>query len=108
MFLNFQDHVGLGGLTFVINEPVTFKKSRYQSLPVMLDYILNERGPLTVLGVEGLAFVNTKHNSDPEWPDIQFHFAPSSINSDGGENIKRILNLRDKVYNTVYKPLVKF
>lgn len=74
----------------------------------MLDYILNERGPLTVLGVEGLAFVNTKHNTDPDWPDIQFHFAPSSINSDGGENIKRILNLRDKVYNTVYKPLVKY
>ncbi|CAB0020141.1 unnamed protein product [Nesidiocoris tenuis] len=105
---NLQDHVGLGGLTFLIDEPITFKKSRYQTLPVAIDYIFNERGPMTSLGgVEGLAFVNTKY-ADPsgEWPDIQFHFAPSSINSDGGEQIRRILNLKDAVYNTMYKPLV--
>jgi len=104
-----QDHVGLGGLTFLVDEPVTFKKSRYQTVSVALDYILNERGPMTSLGgVEGLAFVNTKY-ADPsgEWPDVQFHFAPSSVNSDGGEQIRRILNLRDGVYNTMYKPLVE-
>lgn len=59
-------------------------------------------------GVEGLAFVNTKYApSSGLWPDIQFHFAPSSVNSDGGEQIRRILNLRDRVYNTMYKPLVE-
>jgi choline dehydrogenase len=105
---NLQDHVGLGGLTFVVDEPVTFKKSRYQTLPVALEYIINERGPLTNLGVEGVAFVNTKYaNTSIDWPDVQFHFAPSSINSDGGEQVRRILGLRDRVYNTVYKPLVK-
>lgn len=57
--------------------------------------------------VEGVAFVNTKY-ADPsgDWPDIQYHFAPSSINSDGGEQIRKIVNLRDGVYNTVYKPLL--
>ena len=105
---NLQDHVGLGGLTFVINDPISFKKSRYQSFPVALEYILNERGPLTSLGVEGVAFVNTKYaNTSIDWPDIQFHFAPSSINSDGGEHIRRVVGLRDRVYNTMYKPLVK-
>ncbi|KAJ9574393.1 hypothetical protein L9F63_025962, partial [Diploptera punctata] len=105
---NLQDHVGLGGLTFVINDPISFKKSRYQTLPVALEYILNERGPLTTLGVEGVAFVNTKYaNTSIDWPDIQFHFAPSSINSDGGEQIRRVVGLRDRVYNTMYKPLVK-
>ncbi|PSN57080.1 Glucose dehydrogenase [FAD, quinone] [Blattella germanica] len=105
---NLQDHVGLGGLTFVVNEPVTFKKSRYQTVPVALEYILNEKGPLTTLGVEGVAFVNTKYaNKSIDWPDIQFHFAPSSINSDGGEQIRRIVGLRDRVYNTMYKRLVK-
>lgn len=104
---NLQDHVGLGGLTFVVEEPVSFKKSRFQSAPIAMEYILNERGPMTFPGIEGVAFVNTKY-ADPsgKWPDIQFHFAPSSVQSDGGENIRKILNLRDGVYNTVYKPLV--
>lgn len=103
---NLQDHVGLGGLTFVVDEPVSFKKTRFSTVSTAIEYIMNERGPMTFPGIEGLAFVNTKY-ADPtgKWPDIQYHFAPSSIQSDGGENIKNILNLRDGVYNTVYKPL---
>ncbi|XP_055912550.1 glucose dehydrogenase [FAD, quinone] [Eupeodes corollae] len=105
---NLQDHVGLGGLTFVVDAPVTVTRNRFQNMPVSLEYILRERGPMTFSGVEGVAFVNTKFQ-DPavDWPDVQFHFAPSSINSDGGDQIRKILNLRDGFFNTVYKPLVK-
>lgn len=103
---NLRDHVGLGGLTFIVNKPVTFTKKRFQTFSVAMSYILNEKGPMTSQGIEGLAFVNTKYAPQSgTWPDIQFHFAPSSVNSDGGEHIRRILNLRDRVYNTVYKPL---
>ncbi|CAK9805395.1 Glucose dehydrogenase [FAD, quinone] [Anthophora plagiata] len=103
---NLQDHVGLGGLTFIVNEPISLKKDRFQTMPVMIEYVLNERGPMTTPGVEGLAFVNSKYaDSSGDYPDIQFHFAPSSINSDGGDQIKKILGLRDRVYNTMYKPL---
>lgn len=51
---------------------------------------MHEKGPMTFPGIEGLAFVNTKYNSDKSglWPDIQFHFGPSSINSDGGMHIR--------------------
>ncbi|XP_050082472.1 glucose dehydrogenase [FAD, quinone] [Anopheles aquasalis] len=103
---NLQDHVGLGGLTFIVDQPVTVKTSRYSSVPVALEYFLNERGPMSFPGIEGVAFVNTKY-ADPSgrWPDIQFHFGPSSVNSDGGQTIRKILNLRDGVYNTVYKPI---
>ncbi|XP_047097607.1 glucose dehydrogenase [FAD, quinone] [Schistocerca piceifrons] len=105
---NLQDHVGLGGLTFVVDKPVTFTRARFQTVPVFLEYVLNERGPLTSLGVEGVAFVNSRFaNHSDDWPDVQFHFAPSSINSDGGEQIRKILGLRDGVFNTVYKPLLK-
>lgn len=59
---NLQDHIGLGGLTFIIDDPITFTKSRYQTFSVAMEYIMNERGPMTSLGgVEGLAFVNTKY-----------------------------------------------
>ena len=103
---NLQDHVGLGGLTFVVNEPISLKKDRFQTVPVMIEYVLNERGPMTSPGVEGLAFVNSKYaDRTGEYPDIQFHFAPSSINSDSGDQIKKIVGLRDRVYNTMYKPL---
>lgn len=103
---NLQDHVGLGGMTFIVNKPVTFTQSRFQTASVGLDYVINERGPMTMPGVEGVAFVNTKY-ADPsgKWPDVQYHFLPSSVNSDGGTQIRRIVNLRDGVYNTVYKPL---
>lgn len=104
---NLQDHVGLGGFTFLIDEPVSFTRQRFQSFPVAMEYIMNERGPLTMQGVEGVAFINTKY-ADPsgKWPDVQYHFSPSSVNSDGGEQIRKILNLRDGVFNTVYKPLL--
>jgi choline dehydrogenase len=104
---NLQDHVGLGGLTFIVDEPVSFTRKRFQSPTNIFEYIFKERGPMTFPGIEGLAFVNTKY-ADPsgKWPDIQFHFAPSSIQSDGGDYIRKIVNLRDGVYNTVYKPLV--
>lgn len=103
---NLQDHVGLGGMTFIVNKPVSFTQSRFQTASVGLDYVINERGPLTMPGVEGVAFVNTKY-ADPsgKWPDVQYHFLPSSVNSDGGTQIRRIVNMRDGVYNTVYKPL---
>lgn len=104
---NLQDHVGLGGLTFVVDEPITFTRRRFSTVSVGMEYIMNERGPMTTPGVEGVAFVNTKY-ADPsgDWPDVQYHFAPSSINSDGGEQIRKIVNLRDGVFNTVYKPLL--
>ena len=104
---NLQDHVGLGGLTFLVNDPLTFKKSRFQNLPVMMEYIINERGPMTNPGIEGLAFLNSRYaDKSGNYPDIQFHFAPSSINSDGGDYIRKILALRDSVFNTMYKPLI--
>lgn len=40
---NLQDHVGLGGLTFIINEPVTVTTARFANIPTFLEYILNER-----------------------------------------------------------------
>lgn len=104
---NLQDHVGLGGLTFLINEPITLTKKRFETFPVAMEYIMNERGPMTTGGVEALAFVNSRYaDKSVDWPDVQFHFAPSSINSDGGDHIRKILGLRDSVYNTMYKPLV--
>lgn len=72
-----------------------------------MEYVINERGPMTTLGgVEGLGFVNTKFaNISGKYPDIQFHMAPASINSDAGVRVKKILGVTDRVYNHVYRPI---
>ncbi|XP_046979490.1 glucose dehydrogenase [FAD, quinone]-like [Schistocerca americana] len=104
---NLQDHVGLGGLTFLIDEPVAIVQNRLQAVPVTMNYVLNERGPMTTLGgLEAIAFVKTPlANASADWPDIQFHFAPASINSDGGARVRKVLGLTERVYDAVYRPI---
>lgn len=94
---NLQDHVGLGGMTFLIDKPVSIVQERFQTVPITTQYIINERGPMTTLGgLEAVAFVNTKYaNKSGTYPDIQFHFAPASVNSDAGMS-HRLLNRRLK------------
>ena len=78
-----------------------------QPVAITSQYVLRERGPMTTLGgVEGLAFINTKYaNESGDWPDIQFHFAPASINSDDGVRVRKILGITDKLYDAVYRPI---
>lgn len=104
---NMQDHVGMGGMTWLVDKPVAIVQDRFNPATVTNQYVLNERGPMTTLGgVEGLAFVTTPlGNSSIDWPDIQFHMAPASINSDAGARVKKVLGLKESVYQEVYRPI---
>uniref|UniRef100_A0A1B6DKE4 Glucose-methanol-choline oxidoreductase N-terminal domain-containing protein n=1 Tax=Clastoptera arizonana TaxID=38151 RepID=A0A1B6DKE4_9HEMI len=104
---NLQDHVGMAGLTFIVDKPVAIIQDRLQAVPVTMEYVFREKGPMTTLGgVEGLGFVNTKFaNSSGMHPDIQFHMAPASINSDNGARVRKILGVTDRIYNHVYRPI---
>lgn len=51
---NLQDHVGLGGFTFKVNQEISLVQNRYENVPSVLKYAMLGDGPLTVLGgVEG-------------------------------------------------------
>lgn len=101
---NLQDHVGLGGLTFLVNGSVAVTKERILTFSVMLEYILRERGPLTSSMVEGVGFLNSKYaDKSGDYPDVQFHFLPTAVNTD--DHIREVLGLTDRLYNTVYKPI---
>lgn len=104
---NLQDHVGMGGLTFLIDKPVSIVQSRFQPTPMTMHYVVNGRGPMSTLGgVEAYAFVNTKYaNASGLFPDIQFHMAPASISSDAGVQVRKVLGITDEVYNTVFRPI---
>ncbi|XP_075155520.1 glucose dehydrogenase [FAD, quinone] [Haematobia irritans] len=104
---NMQDHVGMGGLTFLVDKPVSIVQDRFNPTGLTLQYVLRERGPMTTLGgVEGLAFVHTPYsNRSLDWPDIQFHMAPASINSDNGARVKKVMGLKESLYQEVYHPI---
>lgn len=102
---NMQDHVGMGGLTFLIDKPVSIVQDRFQAFPMTMEYVINERGPMTTIGgVEGVAFIDTPYGNR-SWPDVQFHMAPASINSDAGQKVRNVLGLTEELYDTVYRPI---
>lgn len=104
---NMQDHIGLGGLTFMVNQPVSLVVNRFQSVSTVLQYAVFGQGPLTILGgVEGLGFVNTKYaNASDDFPDIEFHFISGSTNSDGGTQLRQAHGLTQRFYDAVFGPI---
>ncbi|KAG7204861.1 hypothetical protein KM043_005261 [Ampulex compressa] len=101
---NLQDHVGLGGLTFMVNQQVSVVEKRLHNVQAVIQYAVMGDGPLTVLGgVEGLGFVNTKYvNASQDFPDIELHFVSGSTNSDGGRQIRKAHGLTKRFYDTVF------
>ncbi|XP_076054179.1 glucose dehydrogenase [FAD, quinone]-like [Oratosquilla oratoria] len=104
---NMQDHIGTGGIVFLINKKVSLVQTRYENLPSVLKYAMFGSGPLTVLGgVEGLAFVKTKFtNYTDDWPDIEFHIISGSPASDGGRQIRKVHGLSERTWRYMLKPI---
>ncbi|KAL6259292.1 hypothetical protein P5V15_009211 [Pogonomyrmex californicus] len=101
---NLQDHVGLGGLAFMVNQEIAMVENRLQSVQAVMQYAALGDGPLTVPGgVEGVAFVNTKYaNASLDFPDIELHFISGSTNSDGGRQIRKVHGLTKQFYDAVF------
>jgi glucose dehydrogenase (acceptor) len=129
---NLHDHVGLIGMVFLIGKfihkfcavkpfchqfykyPVIDKPysqisaSRIMNLPVLLNYTLFGGSAMSTLGgVEGVAFVKSKLETDTgDYPDIQMHFGSGSDISDDGVGIRYAHGTTDEVWNKYYKPIV--
>ncbi|CAH1132788.1 unnamed protein product [Ceutorhynchus assimilis] len=104
---NLQDHVGLGGLTFIIDKEDSITLDRVYAAGPLMQYAIWGGGPLTIMGgVEGLAFVNTKYaNASDDFPDIEFHFVSGAPHSDKGAQLKKAHGLSDAFYDRVFKPI---
>ncbi|CAH1731842.1 unnamed protein product [Aphis gossypii] len=104
---NLQDHIGFGGLTFLINEKVSLTQQKAEKTLSILDYASMGEGPLTIMGgVEGLAFINTKYaNLSFDQPDIGLQFMSGSTNSDSGVPLWKAHGLKEEIYNSIYKPI---
>ncbi|PSN57094.1 hypothetical protein C0J52_01323 [Blattella germanica] len=105
---NLQDHVALGGTTFLVDSPETFMLPSVLTLNTAYDFALQEKGALYALPeAEVMAFINTKYaNTTEDWPDIQLLLASYADNTDGGLFGKRDNGLTDEYYAAVYEPIL--
>ena len=103
---NLQDHIGVGGLQFHVKAPVTVVQPRVYVAKSFTQWSTLAIGPLTMLGgLDGIGFIKTKYaNQSDDFPDVEIHFIPSCPSSDGGESVRKNMNLKDELYDKVYSP----
>ena len=104
---NLQDHVGVTGLTFILNEDISYSERKHYNLLEILKYFLFGNGPLTTLGtVQTLAFINTKYaNSSDDFPDIGLLLTAASLSSDGGRNARKTQGVPKECYEAMFSEL---
>ncbi|XP_037917987.1 glucose dehydrogenase [FAD, quinone]-like [Hermetia illucens] len=100
------DHMSHFGPTFILNSTGNTLLVSDLNVNDFKQYIKG-RGRLTLIGgVEALAFVKTPNSEEPpDMPDVELIFVPGSFASDQGTGLKRGANVKDDVYDTVFKQL---
>lgn len=64
---NLQDHVGLSGLVFLVNKPITIVETNVQNPIDLFNYMINGIGPFTSPGgAEGLAFLKFENSTSDD------------------------------------------
>ncbi|GJQ78192.1 hypothetical protein Trydic_g2522 [Trypoxylus dichotomus] len=104
---NLQDHIAVGGVTFLIDHPISLIFNRLVNLNTALRYAIREDGPLTSnVGLETAGFISTKYaNQSDDWPDIEFMLTSTSTSADGGQQVKRAHGISDEYYREVFEPI---
>lgn len=113
--INMQDHVAMGGITFLYDPPAEYEETgcgfllpKVFNTETVNHFVYNKDGPVYWLPeCEVMAFVSTKYqNYTDDWPDIQFFFASYADNTDGGVFGRRATGISDEVYTAVYEEIL--
>lgn len=101
---NLQEHIGMAGLTFLVDQEVGLIVNRLlrNFTTFGLQYFQGE-GPFTMLGCEALGYIRTKYANASAYPDIEYIFVPASLALDSGSSLRKTMEIRDDVYNAVWK-----
>lgn len=104
---NLQDHIAVGGITFLVDHPVSLVINRLVNLNTAFRYAIKEDGPMTSsIGLEAVGFIPTKYaNASDDWPDIEFMITSSSTAADGGTQVKKAHGLTDEFYKSVFESI---
>ncbi|KAK9308518.1 hypothetical protein QLX08_001510 [Tetragonisca angustula] len=100
---NLQDHIGVAGLVFTVNQDISYIESKMYNIYNALNYLIYGNGPMTTFGaVETLGFINTKYaNVTDDFPDIGTLLVAGSLVSDGGRNIRKAHGLTTESYEAM-------
>ncbi|KAG5867325.1 hypothetical protein JTB14_030900 [Gonioctena quinquepunctata] len=105
------DHATFVGLTFTMNESISFNQDEVLSdIKTYMDFFKRRAGPFTTIGgVEALVFVKTNASRDPDplYPDMELIFIGGSLASDKGTVYRNMFNIPKGLYDRVWKPLEK-
>lgn len=103
---NLMDHVALGGLTFLTKYNTSINSDRLvHSAQFLYDYFQNREGYGSIPGgTEALAFIDLKNPTDPDgYPDLELLLISGTMSGDG--TLKKNFNIKDDIYNSVFKPM---
>ncbi|XP_076299209.1 glucose dehydrogenase [FAD, quinone]-like [Lasioglossum baleicum] len=113
---NLQDHVAIGGMTYLINPPedypdkehFTFISPKELTEQTAEEFAMNHTGPLYGVPFSGgMAFINTKYaNKTDDYPDVQLFLASVTDASDGGISGKKANGISDDFYTKMYENIL--
>ncbi|XP_059619960.1 glucose dehydrogenase [FAD, quinone]-like [Phlebotomus argentipes] len=100
------DHMSHIGLIFTVNTTGNTPATNRITLKQITDY-LHGKGPFTMIGgVEALTFYKSPNSLDPpDWPDAEIITIGGSLASDEGTGVLRGMNIRQEIYDTIWRPL---
>ncbi|XP_030751964.1 glucose dehydrogenase [FAD, quinone]-like [Sitophilus oryzae] len=106
---NYQDHMAMSTIAFLVNESVTVSDLTVQNPIDIYNFIARGKGPYTIPGgAEALAFVKTKYasKSNDDYPDMELVLGAGGLNGDVIGGFRALLGIPQKFFDSVYAPLI--
>lgn len=102
---NLQDHVTTGLDLIILNQTVGLSMSELINPFKIFDFMFNREGsPLAFAGSDAMGFVQLNRSSDA--PDLSFMVLPVGLVTDHGIHLRKIVNIRDDVWDDYFRPLI--
>ncbi|XP_054279382.1 glucose dehydrogenase [FAD, quinone]-like [Macrosteles quadrilineatus] len=105
---NLQDHVALGGLTFLVNDSVSIKVDRVLENPRTVNNFINyHKGwPSIPGGTEAIGFYDLQDPGNPDgYPDLELLFIAGTLSAE--PTLKKNFGISDTIYNSMYRSTEK-
>lgn len=103
---NLQDHVTTGLDLIILNQTIGLSVKDLINPFKVLDFFFyeGEGSPLAFGGADAMGFARL--NASNDFPDLSFILLPVGMVADHGIHLRRILNIRDEIWDENFKPLV--